>query len=323
MMTASVGRALGIRGYSHLDAAVVAATVGPGALADWAEFARSWNALELDGFMADGGAYRRRRYACYAVRGTRVERLPHQPHYQTTTANPLNGGIDRWFAPVDEATGRHPVMRRLLTICARTFAAGAGMSAARQSWLVEAHQFRIEATADADGLPTPEGVHRDGVDWVFVCLVGSSNVEGGVTTIHDADDRPLETFTLKAPLEAMVLDDRRVRHSVTPVRVRRREARAYRDVLVLTYRRGWFAGPRRLVGTRMRARAASPGTPKAFQRQTLPALTSEVELHAQLEEPRVENAERHQPPRVGRVQRQHIGGVEHIVDVEVDRRARV
>jgi hypothetical protein len=238
MISAPLGRTLRILGYSHLDAAKVAAAVGPGALAGWAEFARSWDDLELDGFMADGGAYRRRRYACYAVRGTHVTRLAHQPHYQTTRANPLNGGIDRWFAPVDEATGRHPVLRRLLTICARTFAAGAGLSAARQDWMVETHQFRIEATADADGLPTPEGVHRDGVDWVFVCLIGSSNVGGGVTSIHDADGRPLEAFTLKTPLEAIVLDDHRVRHGVTPVRVQRRDAPACRDVLVLTYRSG-------------------------------------------------------------------------------------
>jgi len=238
MTPAALGRTLRIRGYTHLDAALVAAAVGPGALADWAEFARSWDALELDGFMADGGAYRRRRYASYAVRSTRVTRLCHQPHYQTTRANPLNGGIDRWFAPVDDATGHHPVLRRLLTLCARTFAAGAGVSAERHDWMVETHQFRIEATADADGLPTPEGVHRDGVDWVFVCLVGSSNVEGGVTTIHGADGRPLDSFTLRTPLEAMVLDDHRVRHGVTPVRVQQHNAQACRDVLVLTFRSG-------------------------------------------------------------------------------------
>ena len=236
MTPASLRRSLVVRGYSHLDATTVTAAVGARALAGWTDFARAWDRLELDGYMADGGTYRRRRHACYAVRGTRVERLPHQPHYQTAMANPLNGGIDRWFAPVDDLTGRHPVLRRLLSVCARTFAAAAGVSAAGQGWLVEAHQFRIEATADIDGLPTPEGVHRDGVDWVFVCLVGSSNIEGGVTTIHDADGRRLEMLTLRTPLEAVVLDDHRVRHGVTPVTVQHPDAPAHRDVLVLTYR---------------------------------------------------------------------------------------
>jgi hypothetical protein len=251
-MTPRSLRTLATRGYCRLDAADVAAAVGPRALAGWADFARSWDRLELDGFMADGGTYRRRRYACYAVRGALVQRLPHQPHYQATTANPLNGGIDRWFAPVDDATGRHPALRRLLTVCARTFAAAAGVDAASEHWLVEAHQFRIEARAEAAGLPTPEGVHRDGVDWVFVCLVGSSNVDGGVTSVHGADGRRLEAFTLRTPLEAMVLDDHRVRHGVTPVRVRHADIPAWRDALVLTFRSGHTSRP----ASRGRFRAA-------------------------------------------------------------------
>jgi hypothetical protein len=165
-----------------------------------------------------------------------MARLPHQPHYQTTQANPLNGGIDRWFAPIDEGTANHPAMRRLLTLCAVTFAAAAGTPAGRGHWLVEAHQFRIEATADGPGLPTPEGVHRDGVDWVFVCLIGSSNIDGGITLIQDAGGRPLDRFTLRTPLDAMVLDDHRVRHGVTPVSAARPGAAASRDVGELTYR---------------------------------------------------------------------------------------
>jgi hypothetical protein len=35
---------------------------------------------------------------------------------------------------------------------------------------IELHQFRIETTPDHIGRPTPEGLHRDGVDWVFVML---------------------------------------------------------------------------------------------------------------------------------------------------------
>ncbi len=36
-----------------------------GALSDWQAFAASWNHLELDRYMADGGRYRRRRYAVF------------------------------------------------------------------------------------------------------------------------------------------------------------------------------------------------------------------------------------------------------------------
>jgi hypothetical protein len=48
---------------------------------------------------------------------------------------------------------------------------------------VELHQFRIEAGDGEAGLPTPEGAHRDGVDWVIVMLVDRHNVASGVTDI--------------------------------------------------------------------------------------------------------------------------------------------
>ena len=51
--------------------------------------------------MADGGRYRKRRFAVFAADGRRgIARKPHQPHYQSRDYNSLNGGIERWFAPI-------------------------------------------------------------------------------------------------------------------------------------------------------------------------------------------------------------------------------
>ncbi|HYM22101.1 MAG TPA: 2OG-Fe dioxygenase family protein, partial [Vicinamibacterales bacterium] len=78
-----------------------------GPLADWGAFADSWNDLAVDTYMADGGRYRRRRHAVFAVGGDgaggSIERLPHQPHYQSTDYNPIHGGIARWFEPITDA----------------------------------------------------------------------------------------------------------------------------------------------------------------------------------------------------------------------------
>jgi 2OG-Fe dioxygenase len=83
---------------------------------------------------------------------------------------------------------------------------------------VELHQFRIEATAGQIGEPTPEGLHRDGVDWVLVALVNRTNVESGVTSIYGMDHRHLGDFTLTDPLDAVFLRDNRVFHGVTTIR---------------------------------------------------------------------------------------------------------
>ena len=43
------------------------------------------------------------------------------------------------------------------------------------NWHIEAHQFRIEARVGEHGKPTPEGMHRDGVDYVLNLAVVKSN----------------------------------------------------------------------------------------------------------------------------------------------------
>jgi hypothetical protein len=224
------------QGFARLAAADARDWLGPAAVADWDDFAASWNDLDTDEYMADGGRYRRRRYACFAVEGRAITRQPHRPHYQGRRYNALNGGVDRWFTPVDAAIGAHPSLTALLARCAETFAAAAGLPVDAASWLVEMHQFRIEADPRHAGLPTPEGMHRDGVDWVAVILVGRANVAGGVTAVADEAGRTLGSFTLEQPLDTVLLDDRRVWHGVTPVHPLDPALPAHRDVLVLTFR---------------------------------------------------------------------------------------
>ena len=108
---------------------------------------------------------------------------------------------------------------------------------AADRWHVEVHQFRIEARPDVKGLPTPEGLHRDGVDYVLVLLVNRQNIGSGTTTIHGLDRRLLGSFTLTEPCDAALVDDARVFHGVTPVEPVDLDLPAYRDVLVVTFRR--------------------------------------------------------------------------------------
>ena len=61
-------------------------------------------------------------------------------------------------------------------------------------------------------------------------------VEQALSRIADPAGRDLGHFTLAEPLEAVVLDDRRVLHGVTPVRPLDAARPAWRDVLVLTLR---------------------------------------------------------------------------------------
>ena len=166
-----------------------------------------------------------------------IVRKPHQPHYQSRDYNPLNGGIERWFEPVVEPIGSHPAMRAILMTCRDLFDGLTPAATRPAAWHVEVHQFRIEARAGQTGQPTPEGMHRDGVDWVLVLLVNRVNIASGETTIADLAKSPLGSFTLTDPLDAAVTDDNRVFHGVTPVTPLDPARPGYRDVLVVTFRR--------------------------------------------------------------------------------------
>jgi hypothetical protein len=206
--------------------------VGP--LSDWTDFAASWNDLPLDEYLAEHRRCRRRRYAVYNLgRDGETDRQPHQPHYQRPEYNVLFGGVERWFAPIDAAVGAGQTMHTILTFCDRLFRTRLPSAA---TWHVEVHQFRIEARSETPGQPTPEGRHRDGVDFVLVLLVNRDNIVSGTTTVYAAEGQPLGSFTLTDPLDAALVDDHRVAHGVTPVSPLDTSRQGHRDVLVVTFR---------------------------------------------------------------------------------------
>ena len=205
-----------------------------GDLSDWEAFAESWNDLGLDTYMADHGRYRRRRHAVFLARAKNIERLPHRAHFQTLDYNALNGGIQRWFEPIKDEQADSRSLKTILSFCRELFSnLGSGV----KQWLIEVHQFRIEAVADTPGLPTPEGMHRDGVDYVLVLLVRRCNISSGTTLVGHPSGDFESSFTLVEPFDAALVDDHRVYHGVTPVQPIDGSLPAYRDVLVVTLRR--------------------------------------------------------------------------------------
>lgn len=223
-------------GFALVRAPAMRAVLEAAGLCDWERFARSWDDLGVDAYMADGGRYRRRRFACFRAGPAGITRKPHQPHYQSRDYNPVNGGIQRWFEPVTPAIGTHPALLAILATCHNLFDRLTPAPVRPASWHVEIHQFRIEARSGEEGRPTPEGMHRDGVDWVLVLLVNRVNISEGETSIGDLAKRALGSFTLTDPFDSAVTDDNRVYHGVTPVSPLDPARPAYRDVLVVTFR---------------------------------------------------------------------------------------
>lgn len=222
------------RGYAVLSATGLAGLCGHDA-AGLQALAPSWDALEPDAYLRDGGRYRRRRHSCFVVDAARIVQAPHRAHWQSEDYNALHGGMHRWFEPMASDVIAAPAFESLVRGLGAAFAA----VRCEPRWHVEAHQFRID-TAGGLGRPTPEGAHRDGVDFVAVLLVARSGIKGGETRVFDADGPAGERFTLEEPWSALLLDDTRVIHESTPIQPL--AGHGHRDTLVLTYRAGAFQG---------------------------------------------------------------------------------
>jgi len=221
-------------GYALLRPADVAALAGC-TLAELASLAPSWKQLAPDNYLKDGGHYRRRRHSCFIQEGGALRQTAHRAHWQPVEYNALHGGMHRLFEPVEPATAANPAWSKLL----RALGDACRAVKPEQRWYVEAHQFRID-TLEGIGRPTPEGAHRDGVDFVAVLLVGRSHIKGGETRVFEAAGPDGKRFTMLEPWTLLLLDDARVIHESTPIQPDGENG--HRDTLVLTWRSGSFQG---------------------------------------------------------------------------------
>ena len=225
-------------GFGVLSASSVYALMGLGHnQLDPKQLNDSWHHLARDAYLKDGGRYRLRRHACFTVHQGELTQVTHRAHFQPIEYNALHGGMYRWFEPMSEAVTTSAVWQQLLRAAAQL--CSEVKPCEYDTWFIEAHQFRIDTT-DGIGRPTPEGAHRDGVDFVMVFLLNRVGIKGGETRVFEADGPNGQRFTLTEPWSLMWMDDARVVHESTPIQPVAEYG--YRDTLVLTFRRGGFLG---------------------------------------------------------------------------------
>jgi hypothetical protein len=224
-------------GYAFLSPADTAANFHVD-LAQLNSLRDAWARLPRDTYLRDGGKYRSRRHSCFiqTFSSGALTAVPRRPHWQPTSYNALHGGLERWFEPIEPEVLDALVWGKLVA------AIGALFEQVRpvDRWFIEAHQFRID-TASGIGRPTPEGAHRDGVDFVAVILAGRRNIRGGETHVFDASGPSGVRFTMQEPWSMLLMDDARVIHETTPIQPD--ADHGVRDTLVLTYRAQGFQSP--------------------------------------------------------------------------------
>ena len=197
-------------------------------------FSKCWNHLKLDEYMADGGTYRYRRYGQFSKPSAldHIFLLPHEPYSQSANVNSLNGGIKRHFEPLTSEFLDCSLLSRLLIFMSELYDSVEGQST---SWNIRLHPYRIYADSTQAGLPTPEGLHRDGVTYIASLLISRFNIMGGRTKITDVDRNSLSEVMLEKPFDLVMADDLRTMHQVSAIKPEILGTAAYRDVLVIAF----------------------------------------------------------------------------------------
>ncbi|MBL4660410.1 MAG: 2OG-Fe dioxygenase family protein [Alcanivoracaceae bacterium] len=194
-----------------------------------------WNNLKLDNYLKDGGRFRQRRFGLFYLLPSSGELLPLKsvPYIQSRKVNAYAGGIMRKFAPLSDTTLTNQFLHSLIKFNFQQFPVDSSMKCL--PWEIDVHQFRIMASENEQGQPTPEGIHHDGDDFNCIHLIGRQNAKGGVNTVYDNDRNKLKSCTLLQPMDSIIVWDPHVMHGVSPIMPENPSESAIRDVLVIGY----------------------------------------------------------------------------------------
>lgn len=197
---------------------------------EWRIFRESWSDLPVDGFMANGETYRRRRHSLFNVDSDgHIVELPKRPYLQTKDINHLNGGVERTYEQIIPEVTETALFRELLTSVTSVLTELHGSS----TWHHQCFQNRITTSPEQVGNPTPEGIHRDGVDYVVTLLVDRTNIQGGSSRIYETSSgRLLHEQTLQKQGEMLLADDERTLHEATPIARIDPSRPGHRDVFI-------------------------------------------------------------------------------------------
>lgn len=184
----------------------------------WETLRQDYESLPPDEYLPDNGLYRYRRYdsfTFYPQTGD-LTLLAHQDYFQSRDINAVTGGIVRKFAPLTETSIQNDFLHDLIRWDFANFPIHDPQMLSGQ-WQVDVHQILVIANVGAVGQPTPEGIHRDGAEFVTVHLAVLDNTVGGEVSIYDDDKAHLASFTLENVLDSYLFNDAILWHGVTPI----------------------------------------------------------------------------------------------------------
>ncbi len=172
------------------------------------------------------GNYRFRRLSRFIITGDELVKLPHGCLFQSKEYNPLLGNLKREFAELDDALIRLENFKKLVF----AFSDTCNLHPEAE---IGVHQIRTTCSPQSFGNPAPEGIHRDGTDFIGIFSVTRENIQGGETHLYTAKKEKPVFKKILNPGELLLVNDHEFFHFTTVIKPIS-ATQGTRDVFVLT-----------------------------------------------------------------------------------------
>jgi hypothetical protein len=181
--------------------------------------------LPLDPYIL--GKFRRRRFSRFQGPLESLTRLEHKDFEQSSAINKIAGGIRRNFPELEDA---------LLSLAEFKMLVARFVDFSKidpETTEIGIHQIRIVASAGEVGEPAPEGIHKDGFNFVGIFCIGRQNLIGAETHLYEDPNQPPIFAKELQPGEFVLVNDQRLYHFTTDMQPAG-AIEGTRDVFVMT-----------------------------------------------------------------------------------------
>ena len=174
------------------------------------------------------GKYRLRRYSIVELLAEphMFKPLPANTFMQTDEYNDFQGNVERKFENIDEYILNGKGMKELIYKFRMMNELPVGTP-------IDIHQMRIITLYDETPV-SPEGVHRDGYDFIAMIGIARDNIKGGHLLVYTEQDGD---HFMSIPLNAgqmVTLDDTKLWHNASDIQTVDKTKNGYMDAFIVT-----------------------------------------------------------------------------------------
>ncbi len=186
-----------------------------------------FNNIPKDPYIPEG--YRYKSLARCRIKGNIIEKQPHTPLFQNKNINSVNGGLVRVYPEIDNLDAA----KEAILLFTNTFQID-------YSYEILVQAQRTKCNNKNPGITTPEGFHRDAIDFLAIFCVNKDNIIGAETQLKDNQGNIVFRKVLE-PGEMLLVDDSKLLHYTSAINVKYPELDTFgfRDVLIISSAKGF------------------------------------------------------------------------------------